>query len=217
MGPITTTYISARWSLHCMVGGKMGNPNKPECLPFLIPLFFPFSVTLALPPRRSSLSLAPPQLCLPAAMPGPTTALPEMPFLSQAFSPSCTAKKPSPAERAMPVRCSPSLHLLGLLSALATSLLHLCVVNKNNLKVLRSRQSNPRDSKHLRGFVSKATSCLLAAKGHGNEGSLWKMNNSVTTTTTKICWGAYQGRRGVLRGGKERAKLSEPGRAGRST
>lgn len=77
----------------------------------------------------------------------------------------------------MPVRLLPSLHLPGLLSALATSLLHLCVVNKNNPKVLRSRQSNPRDSKHLRGFVSKATSCLLAAKGHGNEGSLWKMNS----------------------------------------
>lgn len=85
----------------------------------------------------------------------------------------------------MPVRCSPALHLPGLLSALATSLLHLCVVNKNNLKVVGSRQSNPRDSKHLRGFVSKATSCLLAAKGHGNEGSLWKMNSSMTTTTKK--------------------------------
>lgn len=148
-------------------------------------------------------------------LPGATAALPARsrprPHNSPAgdaislasVQPVLHCKKISPAERAMPVRCSPSLHLLGLLSALATSLLHLCVVNKNNLKVLRSRQSNPRDSKHLRGFVSKATSCLLAAKGHGNEGSLWKMNNSVTTTTTKICWGAYQGGRGVLRGGRK--------------
>lgn len=178
-------------------------------LPLLCYFGFSSPVILPLPGATAA---------LPArSYPSPKPALLEMPFRSQAFSPSCTAKKTSPAERAMPVRCLPSLHLLGLLSALATSLLHLCVVNKNNLKVLRSRQSNPRDSKHLRGFVSKATSCLLAAKGHGNEGSLWKMNNSVTTTTTKICWGAYQGRRGVLRGGQERAKLSEPGRAARST
>lgn len=101
----------------------------------------------------------------------------------------------SPAGRAMP--WSP-----WLLSALATSPLHRCVVNQNNLQVVRSRQSDPRDSSHRRGFVSKATSCLLAAKGHGNEGSLWKMNSSVTTTTN-ICRGAYrEGReRGVSLGG----------------
>lgn len=120
----------------------------------------------------------------------------------------------SPAGRAMPASRSPSLRLLWLLSALATSLLHLCVVNKNNLQVVGSRQSDPRDSSHRRGFVSKATSCLLAAKGHGNEGSLWKMNSSMTTTT-KICWGAYQegrGEKGVLRGGRKEPRVAAQSR-----
>lgn len=121
------------------------------------------------------------------------------------IQPVVRCKKPSPVDGAMPVRRSPSLHLPGLLSALAMSLLHLCVVNKNNRKVLGSRQSNPRDSKHLRGFVSKATSCLLAAKGHGNEGSLWKMNSSMTTTTKKSA-GERIREGGVFRGGGARGE-----------
>lgn len=100
---------------------------------------------------------------------------------------------------------SPPLHVSWLLCPLATRLQHLCVVNKNNLKVLGCRQGDARDSKHLRGFVTKATSCLLAAKGHKNDGSLWKMNSATTTkksASKSIGWG---GEKGIFGPGKRKA------------
>ena len=205
------------------VSGKTRNPNEPKYPPFFVVVLFPFSATLAFslpvilplpllrlcPPARSHPQPRE-QPCLRSALWRCHFSL-EMPFLSQAFSLWCTAKKKYPRRsRVMPVRCSPSLHLPGLLSALATSPLHLCVVNKNNPKVLGSRQSNPRDSKHLRGFVSKATSCLLAAKGHGNEGSLWKMNSSVTTTTKKSA-GERIGEGGLFLGGPGKSEAERSG------